>query len=386
MEFSLSDEHRMIRDLARRFVEDQLMPLEPAILDRVARGEEGAMTTPERQAVDDVAKSMGLWGLDAPLDAGGQDLPAIAMVGVFEELRRTIAPYVIPPDSPVIRMLRAVVSDRQRTAYLEPYVRGDLISATAISEPGAGSDPRRIATSAVREGEDWILNGQKLWISRADRADFTIVIATTKRDPGSRNALSAFLVDRGVPGFQVDRRIPMLGGMWTYSVTLDNCRVEGWKLLGDEGNGFGVMQLRLGARRIEIACWAVGMAQRALDMMSAHATMRVTFGQPLADRQIVQGWIADAATRIHAARLMIYHCAWKLDQETDATTELSMIKAFAVEMAWEVVDRAMQCFGAAGMSLELPLHLMAARLRMMRVYEGPTEIHNWVVARNVLRG
>jgi acyl-CoA dehydrogenase len=308
------------------------------------------------------------------------------MVGVFEELRRTITPYVIPPDSPVVRMLAATADERQRKAYLEPYVRGELVSATAISEPGAGSDPGRITTRAVRDGDDWILNGQKLWISRAANADFTVVIALTDRERRGRGGISAFLVDRGTPGFHVGRRIPMLAGMSTYAIELEDCRVEGWKLLGREGHGFEPMQVRLGARRMEIACWAIGMAQRAMEMMIAHAPQRVTFGRPLSERQTVQGWIADAATQIHAARLMVYHCAWKLDRAIDAGTEISMVKSFAVEMAWTVVDHAIQCFGAAGVALEMPLHLMASRLRMMRIYEGPTEIHNWVVARNMLRG
>jgi acyl-CoA dehydrogenase len=146
------------------------------------------------------------------------------------------------------------------------------------------------------------------------------------------------------------------------------------------------MQLRLGTRRIEMAAWSIGMAQRALNMMVEFAPQRVTFGKPLSDRQAIQWWITDAATRIHAARLMTYDCAWKLDQGRDVRLEISMIKAYATEMAWEVVDHAMQCFGAMGMTRELPLHLMASRLRTMRIYDGPTEVHKWVVARNLLGG
>ena len=201
---------------------------------------------------------------------------------------------------------------------------------------------------------------------------------------GERSAVSAFLVDRDTPGFNVLRRIPMIGGQATYEVALDDCRVPGWKLLGQEGAGFAPMQLRLGTRRIEMAAWSIGMAQRALDMMIEFAPQRTTFGQPLSQRQAVQFWIADAATRIHAARLMAYDCAWKLDQGRDVRLEISMIKADATEMAWTVVDHAMQCFGAMGMTRELPLHLMASRLRTMRIYDGPTEIHKWVVARNLL--
>ncbi|HVF93146.1 MAG TPA: acyl-CoA dehydrogenase, partial [Sphingomonas sp.] len=169
-----------------------------------------------------------------------------------------------------------------------------------------------------------------------------------------------------------------------YEVVLDGCRVPGWKLLGEPGGGFATMQLRLGTRRIEMASWSIGMASRALDMLVEHAMLRTTFGRPLADRGVIQSWVADAATRIHAARLMTYDCAWKLDQGRDVRREISMIKSYATEMAWEVVDRTMQAFGALGMTRELPLHLMAAKLRTMRIYDGPTEVHDWVVARSLL--
>jgi acyl-CoA dehydrogenase len=178
----------------------------------------------------------------------------------------------------------------------------------------------------------------------------------------------------------------MIGGAATYEIALEDCRVPGWKLLGEEGAGFAPMQLRLGTRRVEMAAWSVGMASRALDMICDYAPQRKTFGAPLSERQAIQWWVADAATRIHAARLMTYDCAWKLDQGRDIRTETSMIKAYATEMAWEVVDHAMQVFGAMGMTRELPLHLMASRLRTMRIYEGPTEVHKWVVARNRLGG
>lgn len=385
MNFELDDEHRMLKELVRRFVDSELMPLEARVLAREAAGQSPGLTVEEAATVDAVSRDMGLWGLDAPVDVGGVDLPAVAMVGVNEEIGRTIVPYTLPPDSPNLRMLMATVTERQRAAYLAPYVRGETISAIGISEPGAGSDPAAMTTKAVRDGDDWVLNGRKIWISRAAEADFTIVMAVTGRT-GARNAISAFLVDRDTPGFNVLRRIPMIGGQATYEVALDDCRVPGWKLLGEEGAGFAPMQLRLGTRRIEMAAWSIGMAQRALDMMIDYAPQRTTFGQKLSERQAVQFWVADAATRIHAARLMTYDCAWKLDQGRDVRLEISMIKADAIEMAWTVVDHAMQLFGAMGMTRELPLHLMASRLRTMRIYDGPTEIHKWVVARNLLRG
>ena len=384
MDFELAEEHRMLKDLVRRFVDEELMPLEAGVLAREAQGKGPTVEPSDLARVDKVSKDMGLWGLDAPVEIGGSDLPAVAMVGVNEELGRTVTPYTLRPDSPNLRMLMATVNDRQRTAYLEPYVRGETVSAIGISEPGAGSDPAGMLTTAVRDGDDWVINGRKIWISRADHADFTILMAVTDKEKRARGGITAFLVDKGTPGFNVLRRIPMIGGGATYEIALEDCRIEGWKLLGVEGQGFAPMQLRLGTRRIEMAAWSIGIAQRALDMMIEYAPQRMTFGQRLSDRQAIQWWVADAATRIHAARLMTYDCAWKLDTGRDVRQEISMIKAYATEMAWDVVDHAMQTFGAMGMTKELPLQLMASTIRTMRIYDGPTEVHKWVVARNLL--
>lgn len=386
MDFELSEEHRMLADLAGRFVDDELMPLEAQVLAREAAGGGLGISEEDRIRIDAVSKKLGLWGLDAPEDVGGADLPQVALVAVNEHLARTITPYTLPPDSPNLRMLMATVNERQREAYLAPYVRGETVSAIGISEPGAGGDPAGMTTRADRDGDDWVINGRKIWISRAEDADFTILMAVTDQEKRARGGMSAFLVDKGAPGFNVLRRIPMIGGAVTYEVLLEDCRVEGWKLLGVEGQGFAPMQVRLGTRRLEMAAWSIGMAKRALDMICDYAPQRVTFGQPLSQRGVIQGWVADAATRIHAARLMTYDCAWKLDQGRDARLEVSMIKAFATEMAWEVVDRAMQTFGAMGMTKEMPLQLMAAKLRTMRIYDGPTEVHTWVIARNLLGG
>jgi acyl-CoA dehydrogenase len=384
MDFELSDEHRMLKELVARFVRDELMPLETGVLAREAEGKGLGLMPEDHARLDAKAGELGLFGLDAPEDVGGSDLPMTAMVGVEEEIGRCVTPYTLPPDSPNLRMLMQTVDERQREAYLAPYVAGKTVSAIGISEPGAGSDPAGMQTRAVRDGNDWIINGRKIWISRADHADFTILMAVTDQEKRARGGISAFLVDKGTPGFNVLRRIPMIGGAYTYEIALEDCRVEGWKLLGQEGAGFAPMQTRLGTRRIQMAAWSVGMAQRALDMVIDYAPQRKTFGAPLSERQAIQFWVAEAATKIHATRLMTYHCAWKLDRGLDVRNEISMIKWYATEMAYETVDRAMQAFGAMGMTKELPLALMQAKLRTMRIYDGPTEIHKWVVARNLL--
>jgi acyl-CoA dehydrogenase len=384
MKFELDEEHRMLADLVQRFVRDELVPLEGAVLEREANGQGAYLSPEERQRLDKVSKDLGLWSLDAPEDAGGMGMPHVALVAVNEALGSTVATYTLPPDSPNLRMLMTTVNEQQRKAYLEPYARGETISAIGISEPGAGADPSGMITRAVRDGDDWIINGRKIWITRAAEADFTILMAITDKEKKARGGMSAFLVDRDTPGFNVLRRIPMLGGEFTYEVALEDCRVPGWKLLGEEGQGFGPMQVRLGTRRMEMAAWCIGAAQRALDMMREYAPQRKTFGHKLSERQSIQWWVADGAAKIHAARLMAYDCAWKIDQGRDVRTEISMIKFYATEMAQEIIDNAMQCFGAMGMTKEMPLHLFAGRIRNMRIYDGPSEVHRMVVARNLM--
>src|SRR5271166_1807310 len=385
MDFALSDEHRMLKDLVARFVREELLPLEKSVLEREASGLGLFLTAEERAPLDNQSRALGLWGLDAPEDVGGSDLPEIALVGVNEELGKTVTPYVLPPDSPNLRMLLVTANAEQRAQYLAPYARGETTSAIGISEPGAGGDPAAMTTTARRDGSHWIINGRKIWISRAAEADFIILMAVTDKSKGARGGISAFLIDKGTPGFNILRKIPMIGGHFTYEVSLEDCRIPASKLLGQEGQGFAPMQLRLSTRRLLMACSCIGMAQRALDMMCDYAPQRSTFGVPLAERQTIQWWVADGATRIHAARLMAYDAAWKIGQGRDVRTEVSMLKVFATEMAWEILDHAMQTFGGMGMTKEVPLQLMAATIRNMRIYDGPSEIDRWVVARKLLK-
>ena len=231
-----------------------------------------------------------------------------------------------------------------------------------------------------------MINGRKIWISRALRSEFVIVMAVTDPGKGARGGITAFLVDKDTPGFIIERQIPMLAGHRTYEIVFEDCRLPQAQVLGEIGHGFAPMQLRLTVRRLQMGAWGIGMARRALEMMSEHVKGRVTFGTALADRQAIQWWIADAATRIHACRLMVYDAAAKLDAGGQVRTEASMIKVFATEMATDVVDRAMQAFGAMGMTKELPLQMMAQKARLMRIYEGPTEVHKMVIARRTLAG
>jgi acyl-CoA dehydrogenase len=374
----------MIKDLVAKFVDKELMPLETAVLQREIRGEKLELTEAEEAPLLRKCKELGLWGLDAPLELGGMNLPAATWVGVNEELGRTVTPFTFPPDSPNMHMLLSTADENQRRKYLEPYARDEAKSAIAISEPGAGGDPAGMTTRAEKIGDQWVLNGRKIWISRVAAADFTIVMARIAGTKG-HEGITAFIVEKGTPGFEVLREIPMLAGHRTYEVVFEDCRIPESQLLGKIGEGFAPMQLRLTVRRLQIGAWCIGMSRRALGMMCEHAKQRVTFGVPLADRQAVQWWIADAATKIHACRLMVFDAATKHDQNLDVRTEASMVKVFATEMATEIIDWAMQTFGAMGVTKELPLHLMAQKARVMRVYEGPSEVHRMLIARRQLR-
>jgi acyl-CoA dehydrogenase len=336
--FELSEEHRMLQDLVAKFIDRDVMPLEKAVLARETSGQKSSLTAEEEETLLGKCRELGLWGLDVPEEFGGANLPTIALIGVYEEQGRTCVPFTFPPDSPNLHMLKAVCNPEQRRKYLEPYARGDAHSAIAISEPNAGGDPAGMITRAVKDGDDWVINGRKIWVSRVPQADFVIVMARTgegKRHDG----VTAFIVERGTEGFNIEREIPMLGGQRTYELTFDDCRVPASQLLGQEGRGFAPMQLRLTVRRLQI----------------------------------------------HACRLMVYDAAAKSDAGKDVRTEASMVKLYGSEMATETIDHAMQTFGAMGVAKELPLQLMAQKVRTMRVYEGPSEVHRMVIARRLLQ-
>ena len=377
------DQPRMIRETVTRFVERELMPLEQDVLRRMARGTEPVLA-PEHQArLGAMAHDLGIDLLDAPAEVGGLDLPASIMVGVFEEFGRTCVPFLLPRQ-PNLFMALLAGTEAQKAKYLAGYQDGTLQGAIAISEPAAGGDPAGMITRAERDGDQWVINGRKIWISYAGYADFAIVMARVgdgKREEG----ITAFLVDKGTPGFVVEREIPMIGHQNTFEVVFDNCRIPADAVLGPVGAGYAPMQKRLVIRRLEIGSTNVGRAQRALDMLCEHALQRTTFGVKLADRQAVQWWIADLATRIHAARLMIADAAAKYDRGEDARTEIGMVKVYAPELAYDAVDRAMQALGALGMTKETALFAMWQNARLARIYEGPSEVHRQAVARRVLK-
>jgi acyl-CoA dehydrogenase len=385
MSVEFSDEERMLFELVEKFVENELMPLEKAVMAREAAG--GAYTlTPEEEApLLKICRDLGLWALDAPEEIGGIELPSVVMMGVHERLRKCITPFTLPPDSPNLHMLMAAATPEQKMRYMKPYAQGEMKSCIAISEPGAGADPAQMRTRAVRDGNDWVINGRKIWVSNVPSSDFIILMAATDPGLGSNGGITAFIVDKGTPGFNIEREIPMLGGFRTYELTMDDLRLPDSQILGGVGQGFAPMQKRLTVRRLEMGAMCVGLATRALEMMCEHTKQRETFGEKLADRQSIQWWIADAATKIHATRLMVQDAATRQDRGEDIRTAASMVKVYSTEMATEIIDHAMQSFGAMGMAREMPFAIMSQMIRLTRIYEGPTEVHRMVIARRTLR-
>lgn len=389
MDFQSSDTIRMIRDTVRAFTNNELIPLESVVIQREAdRGmRDDPLIPPETDALlGEKAREIGLWGIDVPEEYGGQDFGMLAKCVVTEELKRSIVPFIPPPDSPNLYLLKELCVGSQITNYLEPYARGEKKSCIALSEEGAGSDAGAIKTRAERKNGKWVINGAKMWISNARRADFMIVVAVTDPEKGKRGGMTAFLVDRDTPGLTVPTSYPMIGEYHPYQVFLDNVELGDEHVLGEVGNAFVPITNRLGVRRLDIASRCIGRATRCLEMMIEQANMRHTFGAPLADRQAVQWWISDSYQELEMVRLLTYRLAAKIDAGVkDFRLDGSMVKIQATEMIQRISDRAIQMFGGMGLSKELPLEYIARSSRVLRIVEGPSEVHRWVIARDLLK-
>jgi len=389
MNFDLPEDVTMIGEAVRRFAVDELRPYERLVLEReMQRGfTDAPLLPPDIEAqLQEKAKSLGLYGIDVPEEFGGQDLGALTKCIVIEKLKHSIVPFVVAPDSPNLHLLKALCRGDQVDRYFLPYARGEKRSSLALTEPSAGSDASGIRTKAELRNGKWLLNGTKTFISHARAADFFIVIAVTDPSKGTRGGMTAFLVDRDAKGVSIPSNYPMIGEYCPYEVVLDNVEVDEDAVLGEVGDAFTPLQRRLGVRRMEIAARCIGFATRCIEMMIEHSQSRVTFGKPLADRQTIQWWISDSYQELEMVRLLTYRLATRLDRgDADVRMEASMVKVQGPEMITRVVDRAIQTFGGMGVSKELPLEYIYRTVRVYRIVEGPSEIHRWVIARDLLR-
>jgi (R)-benzylsuccinyl-CoA dehydrogenase len=339
-----------------------------------------------QQQLDAKSREVGLWGVDAPQEFGGQDLGLLAKCIVIEELKHSIVPYIAPPDTPNLFLLKQLCQGTQIDKYLLPYAAGNKKSCIALSEESAGSDAAAIKTRAERKNGKWVIHGSKMWISNAKRADFMIVVAITDADKRARGGMTAFLVDRGTPGVTTPSSYPMIGEYHPYAVFFDQVELGDEHVLGEVGQAFVPITNRLGVRRLDIASRCIGLATRCIEMMIEQANTRRTFGSLLADRQAIQWFIADSWQEMEMVRPLVYRLAARIDAgAADFRTEGSMVKVQATEMIGRVVDRAIQTFGGMGLSKELPLEYIARMARVLRIVEGPSEVHRWVIARDLLK-
>ena len=390
MDFELPHELKMMRDTAAKFTRQELFPHEPLVIRREAErgyGDSPLLPPEIEKSILDKARDVGLVGIEVPEEYGGQGLGVLAKLVVVEQLKQSILfPFGFPPNFPDVAMLLECCKGPQIEKYLKPFMRGESQSAIAITEPGAGSDAGAIRMRAERKGGKWVLNGNKIYITHARYADFIMVATVTDPEKGSRGGMTTFIVDKNTPGMTVPSSYPMIGDYAPYAIHFDNVEVGDEQILGEVGQAFAPLQLRLGLRRLEIAATCVALATRCLNMMIEQARQRKTFGALLADRQAIQWWIADSYQEIDMVRLAMYRLAWKLDQKTyDVRREASMVKVQGSELVGRVVDRAIQLFGGMGVSKELPLEFISRVTRIYRIVEGPSEVHRWVVARDLLK-
>jgi acyl-CoA dehydrogenase len=380
MDLTLSDEEREIRDWVRTFVRKEIVPLEPDVLVR-ERNHEPGLSSEELQRLQDKAKQSGFFGVHTPEEYGGMGLGAVMSALVEVELGRSFVPFRFAGDADNILYL---ANDEQKKTYLEPTISGARKSCFAITEPGAGSDARAIRTKAVREGDEWVINGEKTFITGGNEADFCMVFAVTDPDKGADGGVTCFLVDRD-QGWKSEY-IDTMGEWGPAALVFDNVRVPHSAILGEEGNGFELAMRWIGKGRYMLPARALGACERLVDMAMEHARTRETFGKPIADRQAIQWMIADSAVEIEALRWLVLAAAWQVDAGLDSRQGQSMAKLYGGRYANEIVDRVLQIHGGMGYTRELPIERWYRELRLLRIYEGTDEIQRRTIARNLLKG
>jgi len=380
MDLSLTEEEREVRDWVRTFVRREVMPLEAEVLQRERRHERG-LTAEELTALQDKAKAAGFFGVHTPADYGGMGLGAVMTALVEVELGRSFVPFRFAGDADNILFF---ASEEQKKAYLEPTISGERKSCFAITEPGAGSDARNIRTSARREGDEWVITGEKTFITGGNEADFAMVFAVTDPALGADGGVTCFLVDRDM-GWKSEP-IDTMGEWGPAALVFDGVRVPHSHILGEEGRGFELAMRWIGKGRYLLPARALGACERLVELAMEHARNRVTFGQPIAERQAIQWMIADSAVEIEALRWLVLSAAWQVDQGLDSRQAQSMAKLYGGQKANEIVDRVLQIHGGMGYTRELPIERWYRELRLLRIYEGTDEIQRRTIARNLLRG
>lgn len=387
IDFSPPPELETVRQSVIAFMDQHVYPNEKLIVE-----DEGIPEKIERDLQQKV-KALGLWAPHLPKDWGGMGIGFIGQALVNEAIGRSvIGPRIFgnaAPDAGNAELLLIAATDEQKEQYLRPLASGEVRSCFAMTEPEvAGSDPTGLRTTAVRDGDEWVINGHKWFISGAIGSNFAIVMAVTDTAATAHHRASMILVPTKTPGFNIVRAVGVMGsgGVGGHcEIRFENCRVPAGNLLGEVGQGFKLAQARLGPGRIQHCMRWIGAAQRSFEMMCSYALQRESFGEVLAKKQTIQNWIADSAAEINAARLMTLEAAWKMDQGDKARVEISLIKFFAARVLHDVIDRAIQTHGALGYSKDTPLEMFYRDARAARIYDGPDEVHRQVVAQRILK-
>ncbi len=392
MDFSISPPMEDLLQRMRDIMQQDIIPLEK---DAAANGFRA--TVPKLRAVREKVKEAGLWMPQISKDLGGLGL-SLQDHGLVSAVlgQSTLGHYCFncqAPDAGNMEILIEHGTDEQKKIFLEPLLAGDIRSCFSMTEPERpGSNPTWMDTTAVKDGDDYVINGRKWFTSSADGAQFAIVMAVTNPDAPRHGRASQILVPLDTPGFNITRNIPIMGHPGDdydshAEVVYEDCRVPQANCLGPEGAGFLIAQQRLGPGRIHHCMRWIGICERSFDLMCQRAADReMSPGKPLGTKQIVQAWIAESRAEINASRLMVLHAAWKIDNEglENAREEVSCIKFFVADVLLKVIDRAIQIFGAMGVTDDTPLATFLRNERGARIYDGADEVHKVVVARRVL--
>ena len=383
MDLSLTQEQEMIIGLVRRFVREEILPLELK-LDPDA----DALDAADRDRLISKTKEMGLYGLDIPPEYGGPDIDLVTRTLIAVEMSQHRAGLYAPcygvfGGAGLAQLFEA--TEEQKDKYLYPTLRGEKRGFFGLSEPSGGSDPARaIQTKAVRDGDNWIINGSKLWISGADRADFGLVFARTDSSKG-RNGVTCFIVDTDTPGFHVRRIVHTLrSAHYATELQFENMVVPERNILGELNKGFAIANDRLTRQRIPYAAGCIGVAIKAQEMALEYVPQRETFGAPLSSRQAIQWMLVDNDIDIKQSLWIVVEAAEKAQRGDPFRKEAAMAKLVATEAGGRVVDRCMQMFGGLGVAKDLPLERWFREMRIRRIGEGPSEVQRHVIARELL--
>ncbi|CDQ42063.1 acyl-CoA dehydrogenase family protein [Virgibacillus salexigens] len=385
MDLRLSEEQRMVQKTIRKFVEKELMPLENEVL-RNERNGMPSLSAEKQEELQLKAKEAGFWGINTPTEYGGADLGQMMQAIVTMEVSKTFVPFTFGGSADNILYYG---NEEQKKKYLIPTINGEKKSCFAMTEPGAGSDTQNIKMTAVKDGNEWVLNGEKTFITGGNEADFVMVIAITDKDmhqkTKGRDGVTCFIVDRNM-GWKSEY-IHTMGDWGPASLVFDNVRVPEENILGElHAGGYKLGLEWIGFARWIVGARAVGSAERLLQMAIDYSKERETFGRPISDRQAIQWQIADSAVEIEAAKWIVLNAAFTLDNGEDNRHLASMAKLYGSNMGNRVVDRVMQIHGGMGYTKELPIERWYREARLWRIYDGTDEIQRLIISRNLLKG